>query len=528
MAAGPRPAVADDDSSTVIITATDSPAGDGQADHAGVAPATPAEPSELVIHTEDDAPATEEPVEPPRGDLTVIANSARPASVDAPIADSEVVPAAHQQNGRSRTNGWGGILGVGGRRPAPSAGIQSQRPVRRPAVQAAGARRSPTPVAASRLDDAPLPYDAAPSRNAAPAATVQSPAMTAAALEKLKSPNDHAKELLVNAYQLSLSAKTEAEYSQIVQWCTSALRVELDAESRQFSKKLCAWALNRRGQSRAEEGQNDLALADFAAALDSAPDNWRAMHNRAVTFAQAGQFAEAFDDVCRVIQLNPKFAKAYANRATLYVQAGEYDLAVADYDAALAQDPQLLTALIGRARVCHMQGKLDDALESFNAAVAAEPKDAEIVCSRADLLCDLGRYEDALLDYAQAIDLNSKFEHAYRNGAWLLATCPDDSIRDVDGALAGAQAALDCGYGERHAALDTMAAALANAGRFEEAVGTIQQAIDIAPESVRAGYQARQQLYESSQPFRSQPVGADTAEVEASDDGAQAAVYIEE
>ena len=247
--------------------------------------------------------------------------------------------------------------------------------------------------------------------------------------------------------------------------------------------QLSAWALNRRGQVRADEGQQDLALADFRAALEFDPNNWRALHNRGVTYAQNGQFAEAFDDLCRVIQLNPKFAKAYSNRATLYVQAGDFEKALADYDAALAIDAEAAAgARRPRPRVPHAGPARRGAGEPRRGRRRLAPKDAEIVCSRADLLADLGRYEDALEDYAQAIDLNPKFEHAYRNGAWLLATCPDESIRDVEGALVGAQAALECGYGERHAALDTLAAALANAGRFEEAVGTIQQAIEIAPE----------------------------------------------
>lgn len=239
-----------------------------------------------------------------------------------------------------------------------------------------------------------------------------------------------------------------------------------------------------------------------------------ALHNRGVTLAQNGQFAEAFDDVTKVIQRNPDFAKAYSNRATLYVQAGDLEKALADYDAALALEPTMAAALVGQARVQHLTGRLDAALASFDAAVQQHPSSAETICSRGDLLVDLGRYGDALQDYARAIDLNPQFEHAYRNGAWLLATCPDDSIRDVEGALHGAQAALDCGYGERHAALDTLAAALANAGRFAEAVGTIQQAIEIAPPEAVPAYQARQQLYENGQPFRTHPVGEDVQATE--------------
>jgi tetratricopeptide (TPR) repeat protein len=319
-------------------------------------------------------------------------------------------------------------------------------------------------------------------------------------------PSDPESQLLVKAYELSLCASREEEFSQIVRWSAEAMRYGLEGENRQFALQLSAWALNRRGQLRSDENQHDLALADFRAALDFDQNCWRALHNRAVTYAQNGQFAEAFDDFCKVIELNPQFAKAYSNRATLYVQAGDFEKAMADYDAALKNDPALTAALVGRGRLCHLSGRLQDALASLNAAIEQDAQGAEIVCSRGDLLVDLGRYGDALQDYARAIDLNPKFEHAYRNGAWLLATCPDDGVRDVEGALKGAQAALDCGYGERHAALDTLAAALANAGRFEEAVGTVQQAIEIAPEEARAAYRARQQLYESGQPFRTHPI----------------------
>jgi tetratricopeptide (TPR) repeat protein len=529
---------AEDDASLVIVSSDDGV--EYATDDSLEVESEPAEPSDIVIHVVDDQlaaePAGEAAIASAEGDVALVASEPA-AELQAPVMiDEDVVPAAHAQHGRERNFNWNGVFNSGPRRPAMSSGIQGpQRPSQYESPAFVGSNRPRLQAERRATNDAPPAYDAATSAPAAQAlpaadlAATRAPAATS--LQNFKSPLDHAKAQLVNAYQLSLSASKEAEYSQIIQWCSAATRIELDAETRSFADNLSAWALNRRGQVRADEGQGELALADFNAALELTPENWRAMHNRAVTLAQRGDFAESFDDLCRVIQGNPKFAKAYANRATLYVQAGEMERASADFDSALATDPELLAALVGRGRVCHLLGRLDDALASLDSAVKLAPQDADIVCSRADLLADLGRYEDALLDYAQAIDLNKKFEHAYRNGAWLLATCPDDSIRDVEGAIAGAQAALDCGYGERHAALDTMAAALANAGRFEEAVGTIQQAIDIAPMEVRDAYQARQQLYEAGQPFRTQPVGSEAiAEADDSEpvDDTHSAVYIEE
>jgi len=327
-----------------------------------------------------------------------------------------------------------------------------------------------------------------------------------AALGAQGAPLDAASQWLVEAHELSQHASREADYSRIVTLCAKAIEAGVSDVGVKYARTLSAWALNRRGQLRNDEGQYDLAMADFQTSLEADPDNWRALHNRAVTYAQNGDFAEAFDDFSRVIQLSPQFPKAYSNRATLYVQASQPENALSDFDRALELDPDLFAALVGRGRICHQIGRLHEALESLNAAVEIDGENAEVVCSRADLYADLGNYTEALTDYARAIDLQPDFAHAYRNGAWLLATCPDERFRDAENAVAGAKQALEFGYGQRHSGLDTLAAALASAGRFEEAVSTIQQAIEVAPEESRGAYEVRLRLYETRQPFRISPV----------------------
>ena len=317
--------------------------------------------------------------------------------------------------------------------------------------------------------------------------------------------SDVASQSLVQAHELSQSASGQSDYSRIIGLCAKARQLGAEGEAESFARELTAWALNRRGQERNDEGQFELAMADFEAALETDSENWRALHNRGVTFAQNGQFAEAFDDFSRVIQLSPQFPKAYSNRATLYVQAGQVENALNDFQRALLLDESLFAAHVGRGRMCHQLGRLQEALEHMNAAIEIDGQQSEVICSRADLHADLGNYADALSDYARAIDLKPDFAHAYRNGAWLLATCPDKRFRDAENAIAGAKQALEFGYGERHAALDTLAAALASDGQFDEARKTVQQAIEVAPDQARGAYQVRLKLYEAGQPFRIGP-----------------------
>ncbi len=316
----------------------------------------------------------------------------------------------------------------------------------------------------------------------------------------------NADQLLVEAHDASATATTESDLSEVIDKCVAALRQGVKGDNKKFATQLISWSLNRRGQFFADAGKSELADADFEEALHFDPNNWRALHNRGVSNAEAGQFAEAFDDFNRVIEMNPLFAKAYTNRATLFVQAGDLASAENDYRQACQLDDKLASARLGLARACHMSGRWDESLEHFTAAAELEPTNPGTLCSRGDLLADMGQYADALASYALAIEVRPSFGHAYRNGAWLLATCPDEQFRDPENAVLGAKQALESEYGERHVALDTLAAALASAGQFDEAISTLEEAIELAPSVIRAEYVARVKLYETGQPFRTQPV----------------------
>jgi len=482
-------------------------------------PAPPA--AQLVIRApEAVASAAAATPEAAQGSLTVVANSGPAARPLVVTNDPSVAPAASVEGVEgTRLGGISALRGSTGHSTARAGTPIRERlsalngftgndnaPRRQPSRQfQQPAGRNSAARARYRNDSAASESRA--SEDPAEGSTADATSASAATSEGGQPPVNSAVQLVADAHKLSLKAASQAEYSQIIKLCAQATERGLEGESQTYCGQLASWALNRRGQVRADEGLGELAMADFRSALQFDASNWRALHNRGVTYAQTGEFAEAFDDICRVIELNPEFAKAYSNRATLYVQAGDFPKALADYDQAVRLDAKLTQAQVGRGRVLHRQGRLKEALCDLTAAVALAPKDAQIVCSRADLLADLGRYDEALTDYARAIELNPRFEHAFRNGAWLLATCPDAEVRDVEGALDGAKAALGCGYGERHAALDTLAAALANAGRYQEAVEAVEQAIAIAPEDLRPAYESRYALYKQNQPFRSRPVG---------------------
>jgi tetratricopeptide (TPR) repeat protein len=90
--------------------------------------------------------------------------------------------------------------------------------------------------------------------------------------------------------------------------------------------------------------------------------------------------------------------------------------------------------------------------------------------------------------------------------AWILATSSNDAQRNGEEALRLAEKACELTQNSQHEYVDTLAAAYAELGRFEDAVAQAQEAIRLAEEAGQteavAAYRQRLALYEQKQPYR--------------------------
>ena len=87
--------------------------------------------------------------------------------------------------------------------------------------------------------------------------------------------------------------------------------------------------------------------------------------------------------------------------------------------------------------------------------------------------------------------------------AWLLATCPDPGVRDGKRAVELAKEACKSALGKKGNELDTLAAAYAETGQFEEAVRQQEMALD-DPEFTKLaadGARKRLELYRQGKPY---------------------------
>lgn len=93
-----------------------------------------------------------------------------------------------------------------------------------------------------------------------------------------------------------------------------------------------------RGNENNLRGELELALEDYAKAIELNPKDTASYFNRGRVYANQKSFDLALMDFNKSIELNPKDVFAYTNRAAVYEKKGETDKAVADYQKAVEMD----------------------------------------------------------------------------------------------------------------------------------------------------------------------------------------------
>jgi tetratricopeptide (TPR) repeat protein len=214
---------------------------------------------------------------------------------------------------------------------------------------------------------------------------------------------------------------------------------------------------------------------------------------------------EMAGDSIGVIQFNSQDEQRYNERGITYLRKRAYNLAVADFDAAIQLNSQSALAYANRGHAYHCQGKYDKALADYDRAIQLDEHLSSAFVNRGFTNNSIGKYERALADYTRAIQLNPKDASAYKHLAWLLSTCREGIFRDGERALKAAIRSCELSGWKDSFAMETLAAAFAEAGDFVNAINWQSQYLKTPNLSssnvVRA--QRRLALYEARKPYHS-------------------------
>ena len=251
----------------------------------------------------------------------------------------------------------------------------------------------------------------------------------------------------------------------------------------------------------------DKAIQHFTAALEQNPTA-EAHRRRAVAFAALGRYDEALQDLSEAIRRDPRNVVAYNDRGNVERKLGRLDDALAGFNQIVEQGVRHPAVYTNRGLVRADVGDYSSALEDYNAAVQLDPRFAPAWEAAGAARQVLGEYQRAIQNYERAVNSDSGFARAHNNLAWLLAAAPDDLLRDGMRAVEHATKAAELsGFKEPHS-LDTLAAAYAESGRFEE---WAERALQESTEAPRSEIEERLTLYRAGKPYRLEPGRTESA-----------------
>ncbi|HEX4415941.1 MAG TPA: tetratricopeptide repeat protein, partial [Lacipirellulaceae bacterium] len=308
------------------------------------------------------------------------------------------------------------------------------------------------------------------------------------------------------AQDAAAAAETPEELTAVINLCDQGLQAVPPAGVQASLRRLSAWAHNRRGEILADAQRPDDAVNDFRAAISLDPKCSLAIHNRGVTLAQRNQYGAALRDFNRVIELNPGLAVAYRNRAELLAALGRMEEAIVDYNQAVSSLPEDPALLCARARAYQRIGNFAHATADVNRAIQLSPHDPELITQRGNLAAEQGKFEQAQNDFQSAISADPSCADAYRSLAWLQATCSNARYRSAEQSLANANQAAKLFAADDYLALDTLAAATARSGDFQNATSLEEKAIASAPRELTTPLEERRTLYQHNEAFMTAPV----------------------
>ena len=275
----------------------------------------------------------------------------------------------------------------------------------------------------------------------------------------------------------------------------------------------------------------DEAIELISKLLDKSPSEGL-YRMRAILHRSKSNLPEAMADLDKAISMAPRDPMTLLQRAEVALDREDVKSAKEDFRIATQVAPQIinLEMVIGlRSRIALAENRIADAINDaqmlsdrsptnpfhrlrlaslytmdnrprkaidvLSELLQTDPENVAALRSRGDALLSVGDHQKAIEDYESAIksvgqieiDTADEFQKQeaagiYNNLSWVLATSPNDKVRNGPRSLELAEKAAALSNYEAPHILSTLAAAFAEAGNFEKAVEWSEKAVELGDE----------------------------------------------
>ncbi|MDY7095199.1 MAG: tetratricopeptide repeat protein [Acidobacteriota bacterium] len=268
-------------------------------------------------------------------------------------------------------------------------------------------------------------------------------------------------------------------------------------------------ALQKEGGEAFNAGRMEDAERAFRTAVAADPLASTARVNLASVLLRRDKPEEAIQQLQIAQRLNPEHLEASRQLAALLLEQGRRREAVPALRTMVRHQPDDASLRLTLALGLEESGEFEQALAEYRQVLQAEPRRLAALLGRASAQLQLERYAEARSGLEQALAA-SRAETGRPSGelanalARVLATVPEDSVRDGQQALEIANGLFNARPDAEHA--ETLAMALAETGDFQNAI-QLQQSLaakarEAGAEELATYYRQTLQRYRQGQPSR--------------------------
>jgi tetratricopeptide (TPR) repeat protein len=254
------------------------------------------------------------------------------------------------------------------------------------------------------------------------------------------------------------------------------------------------------------------AIKDLDEALNINGNDLQALLMRSNLYASQGNDEKAKADVDRLLRQAPDLPQAILLRSMIAAGKKRWGEAINDLQILLQTDPtnaeyriRLAGYYVGDSRPRKAVELLTQVLDSIPDD-DADQKDtkADALRARGDALLSVGNHADAVKDYDEALKIDAEDTGVLNNLAWVLATSPEDSVRNAERSIEMGTKACELTKYQKPHILSTLAAGYAEKGDWETAKKWSAKAVELGAKDEEVDQQLKKELesYKEKKPWR--------------------------
>ena len=222
------------------------------------------------------------------------------------------------------------------------------------------------------------------------------------------------------------------------------------------------------------------SIKQLELAISIEPDDTRVYNFLASVYQDQGDHEQAIIQLNKSLKIDSEQSGAYGHLGQIYYQMKNYEKAFNYVQKALSIEPEQPIMLNQLAALYNRQRKTDKAIECFKKSLEIKPKQPDVMSELAMALYGQNEIQKAIVLWSESLESDPNQVYAANSLGWIKATSKDEEFYNPGEALKFARQACELSEYQNPGMLDTLAAALAANGQFEEAAETIGKALQLA------------------------------------------------